>query len=222
MTKENDSTRNTNQTQGANKTGKVAAGFSMSLDGFIAGPNDDVQRLFAWMFSGDTDLKVSIGDQDMDLKLSSQSAEQYQEMTRAVGAIVSGRRMFDVAGAWGGKHPMNVPIVVVTHTVPQEWVKPGSPFTFVTDGVASAVEKAKEIAGDKNVGVGGADIARQCLKARLLDEIQIDLVPVLLGSGVRLFERLGIEPVELERIKVIAASGVTHLGFRVVKKESPR
>jgi len=129
--------------------------------------------------------------------------------------------MFDVAGAWGGKHPMDVPVIVVTHTIPQEWVKAGSPFTFVTDGVASAVERAKKVAGDKNVGVGGADITRQRLKAGLLDEIQIDLVPVLLGSGVRLFEHLGIEPVELERTKVIEAPGVTHLGFRVVKKEKP-
>jgi len=197
--------------------GKVAAGFSMSLDGFIAGPNDDVQRLFAWMFSGDTDLKVSTGDRDIELKVSSKSAEQFEERTQAAGAIVSGRRMFDVAGAWGGKHPMDVPIFVVTHTIPQEWVKEGSPFTFVTDGVESAVEKAKKVAGDKNVGVGGADITRQCLKLGLLDEIQIDLVPVLLGQGVRLFEHLGIEPIELERTGVIESPGVTHLSFRIVK-----
>lgn len=197
--------------------GKVVAGFSMSLDGFIAGPNDDVQRVFAWMFSGDTDLKVSIGEQEMDLKLSSKDAEQYEEMTQAVGAIVSGRRMFDVAGAWGGKHPLNVPIVVLTHRVPQEWVKEGSPFTFVTDGIESAIAKAQQIAGDKSVGVGGADVTRQCLKAGLLDEIAIDLVPVLLGGGVRLFEHLGIEPIELEIGSVIQAPGVTHLRYRVVK-----
>jgi len=197
--------------------GKIAAGFSMSLDGFIAGPDDDVQRLFAWMFSGDTDLKVSIGDEELDLKVSSQSAEQFEERTQAAGAIVSGRRMFDVAGAWGGKHPMDVPVVVVTHKVPQEWVYEGSSFTFVTDGVESAIEKARVIAGGKNIGVGGADITRQCLKLGLLDEIQIDLVPVLLGRGVRLFEYLGIEPIELERTRVIEAPGVTHLSFRVVK-----
>jgi dihydrofolate reductase len=189
----------------------------MSLDGFIAGPNDDVQRLFAWLFSGDTDLKLSAGDRDMDLKVSSEGAEQFEEMTRATGAIVSGRRMFDVAGAWGGKHPMDVPVFVVTHTVPQEWVREGSPFTFVTDSVASAVAKAKAVAGGKNVGVGGADVARQCLKAGLLDEVHIDLVPVLLGSGVRLFEHLGIEPVELEATTVVEDAGVTHLTFRVVK-----
>ena len=197
--------------------GTVAAGFSMSLDGFIAGPDDDTGRVFAWMFSGDTDLRVTIGEEDMDLKMSSEHADEYQEMTRGTGAIVSGRRMFDVAKAWGGKHPMDVPVVVVTHNVPQEWDKEGSPFTFVTDGVESAIEKAREIAGDKNIGVGGADIMRQCLKLGLLDEIHIDLVPVLLGQGVRLFEYMGIEPVELERIAASTSPGVTHLAFRVLK-----
>ena len=112
---------------------------------------------------------------------------------------------------------MGVPVVVVTHTVPQEWAYEGSPFTFVTDGVESAIEKARKIAGDKNIGVGGADITRQCLKLGLLDEIQIDLVPVLLGQGVRLFEYLGIEPIELEKTGVREAPGVTHLSFYVVK-----
>ena len=197
--------------------GTISAGFSMSLDGFIAGPNDDTTRVFAWMFSGDTDLTVSIGNQDVDLKMSSESAEEYQEMTQATGAIVSGRRMFDVAHAWGGKHPMNVPVVVLTHSAPQEWAGKDSPFTFVTDGVKSAIEKAREIADGKNIGVGGADVMRQCLKLGLLDEIHIDLVPVLLGQGVRLFEFIGIEPVELERVAVSGSPSVTHLTFRVVK-----
>jgi dihydrofolate reductase len=200
--------------------GTIAAGFSMSLDGFIAGPNDDVQRLFGWMYLGDTDLKVSTGDRDIELKVSSKSVAQVEERTQAAGAIVSGRRMFDVAGAWGGKHPMDVPVFVVTHTVPHEWVYEGSPFTFVTDGVESALEKARKVAGAKNIGVGGANITRQCLKLGLLDEIQIDLVPVLLGQGVRLFEFLGIEPLELERTGVIESPGVTHLSFRVVKQKT--
>lgn len=197
--------------------GTVNAGFSMSLDGFIAGPNDDVSRLFVWMSLGDTKLDVSSGDTDFDLKMSSQDAEQYKEMATQTGAIVSGRRMFDVAGAWGGKHPMGVPVVVLTHTVPQEWDYEGSPFTFVTDGLESAIEKARAIAGERNIGVGGADITRQCLKLGLLDEISIDLVPVLLGQGVRLFEYLGIEPIELENTGVRQSPGVTHLSFRVVK-----
>ena len=195
----------------------VGAGFSMSLDGFIAGPDDDVQRLFAWMFSGDTDVTLSRGDGEIELKVPSQSAERFEETNEIIGAIVSGRRMFDVAGAWGGKHPMDVPVFVVTHTVPKEWDKPEYPFTFVTDGLESALEQARKVAGEKSIGVGGADITRQCLKAGLLDEIGIDLVPVLLGSGVRLFEHLGIEPIELECTSVAAVPGVTHLRYRVVR-----
>jgi dihydrofolate reductase len=197
--------------------GNIGTGFSMSLDGFIAGPNDDVQRVFAWMFQGDTDVKVSIGEKEMDLKVSSESAERFDDSSNGIGAIVSGRRTFDVAGAWGGKHPMNVPVVVVTHSIPQEWVKAGSPFTFVTDGVESALKKARAIAGNKSIGIAGADVTRQCIKLGLLDELGIDLVPVLLGSGVRLFEHLGIEPIELESTKVVEARGVTHLSFRFVK-----
>jgi dihydrofolate reductase len=134
-----------------------------------------------------------------------------------MGAFVTGRRTFDFANGWGGRPPLGVPTFVVTHTVPQEWAYEGSPFTFVTDGVESAVEQAKAIAEDKNVTVGAASIAQQSIRAGLLDEIHVDLVPVLLGGGVRLFEHLGTEPIGLERTRVIEAPGVTHLTFRVVK-----
>jgi dihydrofolate reductase len=163
-------------------------------------------------------VKASTGAHDIDLKLTEEGVEQREDVAQSIGAILSGRRMFDVAGAWGGKHPIDVPVVVLTHNPPREWLnKLDSPFTFVTDGIESAVAKAKEIAGDKSVGVGGADVTRQCLKAGLLDEIGIDLVPVLLGSGVRLFEQIGIEPVELEILDVTKDVGVTHLRYRVVK-----
>jgi dihydrofolate reductase len=197
--------------------GKVGAGFSMSLDGFIAGPDDDVSSLFGWMSLGDTDLSVTSGDTAFELQMSAQDAENYQEQMSQVGVIVSGRGMFDTAGAWGGKHPMGVPVVVVTHKILPEWAYDGSPFTFVTDGVEAAVEKARQIAGVKDIGVGGADITRQCLRLGLLDELGIDLVPVLLGRGVRLFEYLGIEPIELEPVSVSQAPGVTHLSYRVCK-----
>jgi dihydrofolate reductase len=170
------------------------------------------------MFKGDKDVQASTGDHDIDLKLTSEGVEQREQMAQSIGAILSGRRMFDVAGAWGGKHPLNVPIVVLTHHPKQEWVnKPDSPFTFVTNGIESAVAKAKEFAGDKSVGVGSADVTQQCLKAGLLDEIGIDLVPVLLGKGIRLFEYLGIEPIELEITDVTKDVGVTHLRYRVLK-----
>jgi dihydrofolate reductase len=203
-------------TKGQTIMGTVAAGFSMSLDGFIAGPGDDVSQVFAWMFKGDQDVKAATGDQELDLKLTETGVEQREEMAHGVGAILSGRRMFDVAGAWGGKHPLDVPIVVLTHNPPDEWLGK-EPFTFVTEGVDRAVAQAKQIAGDKTVGVGGADVARQCLKRGLLDEIGIDLVPVLLGDGVRLFEHLGIEPLQLEITDVTEDVGVTHLRYRVVR-----
>jgi dihydrofolate reductase len=195
--------------------GKVVFENSMSLDGFVAEPNGEAGPIFKWYYSGDTDFKFP--GFDMEFNVSRASAEHLLERSKIIGAAVTGRRTFDVAGAWGGKPPGGGNYFVVTHTIPQEWVKPGSPFTFVTDGVASAVAKAQQVAGEKDVSIMSADIMRQCLKAGLLDEIYIDLAPVLLGKGVRLFEYLGIEPIELESIGVVEGTGVTHLSFRVVK-----
>ena len=112
---------------------------------------------------------------------------------------------------------MDVPVFVVTHTVPQEWDSEESPFTFVTDGLERAVEQAKAVAGDKDVGVVGASLVQRCIRAGLLDEIRLGLVPVLLGDGVRLFDHLGTETIELESTRIIEGAGVTHLTFRVVK-----
>src|SRR5215208_2744273 len=203
--------------------GKVATGLTMSLDGFIAGPNDGPgqplgeggMRLFDWYSSGDTEYAMP--GTEMVVRVSPQSADLLREAHSKMGAFVTGRRTFDITNGWGGNPPLGVPTFVVTHTVPQEWVYEGSPFTFVTDGVESAVEQAKAVAGDKTVGVGAASIAQQCIRASLLDEIHIDLVPVLLGNGVRLFDHLSTEPIELESPRVIEGAGVTHLTFRVVK-----
>ncbi|MCC6167258.1 MAG: dihydrofolate reductase family protein [Caldilineaceae bacterium] len=195
--------------------GKVVFNMSMSLDGFVAGPNDEVDRLFGWYFSGDTEL--TFPGTEMVFKLSRPSADLLREAAGTIGAIVTGRRTFDLAGAWGGHPPLGVPHFVLTHRAPQEWVKPGSPFTFVTDGIAGAVTQAKQIAGEKDVAVSSASTLQQCLQAGLVDELDIDLVPILLGAGVRLFDHLGTEPVELEQTRVIEGQGVTHLRFRVVK-----
>ena len=203
--------------------GKVITQLSVSLDGLVTGPHDGPERplgeggerLFAWYYSGDTALPLP--DTDMVFKVSRASAELLRGEWEAIGAMVAGRRMFDIANAWGGHPPGGGPCFIVTHHAPEEWVKEGSPFTFVTDGVESAVRQAKHAAGDKNVSVSSANIMQQCLKAGLLDEIQIDLVPVLLGAGVRLFDNLGAVPIDLECTQVVAAPGVTHLRFRVVK-----
>ena len=203
--------------------GKVAMGLSMSLDGFIAGPNDgperplgeEGERLFEWYSSGDTEYKLP--GTEMVFNVSPQSAELLRQAHGKMGAFVTGRRTFDITNGWGGNPPLGVPAFVVTHTVPQEWVYEGSPFTFVTDGVESAVEQARAVAGEKDVAVGAASIVQQCIRAGLIDVIHVDLVPVLLGGGVRLFEHLGSTPIELESTEVIEGSGVTHLTFNVVR-----
>jgi dihydrofolate reductase len=195
--------------------GKVGTGFATSLDGFIARPDGEVGPLFDWYFGGDTEYRVPSGG--ITLRVSPQSADLLRESYAKMGALVVGRRHFDHARGWGGRHPMDVPVFVVTHTVPQDWDYEGSPFTFVTDGVESAVERATEAAGDKGVGVGGANVAQQCIKAGLVDEIGVDLVPILLGEGIRFFDNLGDARIELERTRVVEAPGVTHLRFRVVR-----
>jgi len=204
---------------------KVVIELSMSLDGFIAGPNDSPDNglgdggdaLFKWYSSGDTDFPLP--GTDMVFKISRASAEFLRPSWMNIGASVTGRRTFEIAHGWGGNPPggADAPYFVVTHTVPGEWVKPGSPFTFVTDGVESAVRQAKKAAGDKNVDLMGASIAQQCLKAGLLDEIQIDLAPVLLGGGIRLFDHLGTAPIELQPLAVVQGLDVTHLRYCVVR-----
>jgi dihydrofolate reductase len=202
--------------------GKVITELSVSLDGFVAGPNDSPEnglgdggeRLFAWYSGGDTALPLP--GTDMVFHVPRASADLLREEWSNPGAMVAGRRMFDIAHAWGGRPPGGGPCFIVTHSPPPEWAKQGSPFTFVTDGVDSAIRQARQAAGDRNVSVSSASIMQQCLKLGLLDELHIDLVPVLLGSGVRLFGDLDA-PVALERTRVVESHGVTHLWFHVLK-----
>jgi dihydrofolate reductase len=197
----------------------VIAGFTMSLDGFIANPDDSTEGLFDWFDSGDTEFVFPDGK--MTVRLSPASAMVMHDIWQTVGAIVAGRRMFDIAHGWGGKHPLNLPVFVVSHSIPEGWPRDDAPFTFVTDvadGVESAIEQAKKVAGEKTVIVAGANVAQQALKAGLVDEIELDLVPVLLGRGIRLFEYLGVEPIQLERTVAVLAPDVTHLRFRVKRE----
>lgn len=199
----------------------VLAGFTMSLDGFIANPNGSTEGLFDWFDNGDTEVALPNGK--MTVHVSPPTALVLRDLWQMVGAFVTGRRMFDIAHGWGGSHPLNVPTFVVSHSMPEipEGWPSDAPFTFVTDAadgtvaVERAIEQAKKVAGDRVVILAGANIAQQALKARLLDEIEIDLVPVLLGRGIRLFEYLGVEPIKLERTIAVLAPDVTHLRFRV-------
>jgi dihydrofolate reductase len=193
---------------------------SMSLDGFIAGPNDDVEGLHDWLFNGDTpltDRSASVLPGREGFRMSRPSAEVISEAFETTGAVVMGRRWFDVGERpWGDDPPFHVPVFVVTHRPRAELVKGETTFTFVTDGVESALRQAKAAAGAKNVSVGAAKTAQQLLRAGLLDEVHIHLVPILLGSGTRLFEDVGTERT-LAKVRVIEAPGVTHLAFRVTK-----
>ncbi len=198
--------------------GNVISYMSMSLDGFVAGPNDEVDELHTWSMGGDTEYKVP-GSENEVMKVAPATAKFLRETWPAFGAVIVGRRTFDLSNGWGGKPPLGLPHFVVTHRVPPEWTTPGSSFTFVTEGVASAVKRATEAAGDeKNVSVSGASIIQQFLNARLLDEIHIDLVPVLLGQGVRLFDSLdAARSMGLQVSRVVEGRGVIHLRFRVLK-----
>jgi dihydrofolate reductase len=200
--------------------GKVTVGLSVSLDGFIAGPNDGPdnglgdggEALFKWYDSGDTEFVTPSGT--MTFKISAASAKLLRETWPTIGAFVTGRRTFDIAHAWGGKHPLDVPIFVVTHHPPAEWVGK-APFTFVTDGVESAIRQAQQVAGDKNVAVGAASLTQQCLKAGLLDEIHLSIAPVLLREGVQLFK--DVDLTQLEIMYVVNTLDVTHIGYRIIK-----
>ncbi len=185
--------------------GKVLLGMTMSLDGFIHDRKGDVSRLYP------------------DLGALRQT-EVLQESIKTTGAVVMGRRAYDMAEGDFTDYEFQVPIFVLTHDVPDMVAKGENErltFTFVTDGIESAIEKAKAVAGDKYVTViGGANIAQQCIKKGLLDEIQLGIVPILLGEGLRLFEHVGSEQIELERMRVLESPTRTDLRFRVIKEKS--
>jgi dihydrofolate reductase len=214
--------------------GKVVVDLSMSLDGFITSPNPAHEHplghgerrpasvpfrtgppLHDWLFTDESGCR-----HNKFFKRSAGSREIFDESVEATGAIVVGSRWFDVAHGREGKPPIPIPYFVLTHEVPERWAKEESPFTFVTDGIESALEKARAAAGGKNVVVRGGNVVQQCIKAGLLDEIQIHLLPVLVGEGTRLLDHLGTRQIDLESTRVTESSGVTHFRFRVIKQST--
>jgi dihydrofolate reductase len=196
--------------------GKVIASASMSLDGYIAKHDNTIGRLFDWLQNGDVEIPTA--SPGITLHLSPQSAEYWNRWTSELGALVCGRTLFDFTDGWGGRHTIDVPVVVVTHQVPGDWVAahPDAPFTFVTTGVQEAVARAQEIAGDHIVAVTAGTIARQCLELGLLDEVAVDLVPVVMGEGRPFFGKLSLADVPLGDPTVcVQGDRVTHLLFPV-------
>lgn len=180
----------------------------MSLDGFIAGPNISPQypmgvggmRLHDWLFDKRTDTDTKV----------------LNETIETSGAVIFGGQTYRVAidNGWGGCSPFQVPAFVLTRHVPEKLIEG---FIFVTDGIQNAVEQVKAIAGSKNIWImGGANIAQQFIKAGLLDEVHIHLVPVLLSRGTRLFDHTGNRQIELEKINIVESPDVTHIKFRVI------
>jgi dihydrofolate reductase len=213
---------------------KVRCEVSMSLDGFVAGPNPSLEEplgaggdlLHEWAFAA-ASWREQHGLEGGETNADSGVVEESQ---LATGAVVMGRRMFSggqgsweddqrVDGWWGDDPPFHVPVFVLTHHAREtKAMEGGTSFTFVTEGIEAALEQARTAAGDKDVLLaGGASIVQQYLKAGLLDEIQIHVAPVLLGDGTSLFDRLGIDAFGLETTRVIASPSVTHLRFTVPK-----
>ena len=200
--------------------GNVNAGATMSLDGFIAGPNDTgFGLLFKWYGAGDVEVPMPDSTAGVPAShVSPASAELLRQEMSGWGALVCGRHLYDLVNGWGGRHPLDVTTVVLTHHLPEDRPQADENFVFVTEGIEAAIATAKEIAGDKDVAINGGQMARQALEAGLLDEIGVDLVPVILGAGTRLLADLGSPPVEFEGpILVVEGIGVTHLRYRVVK-----
>ncbi|NUO92226.1 MAG: deaminase [Dermatophilaceae bacterium] len=195
----------------------VIAVMSMSLDGFVAGPDGDVMGVFAWYF-GSGDVEVDGGGSDpMTFRMSEPSAEHFRSLTSGLGALITGRRTFEAAQGWGGNHAWG-PAFVLTHEIPEGWPRPDSTVSFVTDGIESAVRQAKQAAGGKSVGVHGADTIQQCLNAGLLDYLHVDVAAILLGDGVRLFDHLTGTPTALGNPTVVEGVGVTHLRYPVLER----
>jgi dihydrofolate reductase len=204
--------------------GKVVLDMSVSLDGIGAGPNPSEEdrmgvggeRLHAWFPFHDPEQESTAGAPAG----SEADARMVQELFTATGAVVLGKRTFDLGlEPWGGT-PFPVPCFVLTHEARDDLVTATGTFAFVTDGIERAVRRAQAAAGDKNVLVmGGPTAAQQAVRAGLVDEIRLHIVPVLFGGGTRLFDDLGTKHIELEPTEVVASPAATHLRFRVVKSD---
>jgi dihydrofolate reductase len=186
--------------------GAVVADMSVSLDGFVADTADRADKVFTWYGKPQPEQSPHEPSGEAD--------------AMGLGVIVYGRRTFEVAHGWDGRHPTGAPVVVVTHSIPDGWPRPDSTVSFDTTGVSSAMATAAEIAGDNVIALGSPSIIQQCLALGVVDRIQVKVVPVLLGNGIPLFGSLPGDPIELDDPEVIQGNGVTHLYYNVAKRPS--
>lgn len=184
---------------------KVVADMTVSLDGFVADPAGGVDRVFAWYRKPQPEARPT-GPSD-------------EAAAFGLGVIVYGRRTFDQAKGWDGHHPTGAPVIVVTHEIPDGWPREGSTVSFATEGIESAIKEAEAMARDGVIALGSPSIIQQCLNLGIVDRVQVKIVPVLLGAGIRLFGDLAGGPVELENPTVVEGNGVTHLHYGVLKPQ---
>jgi dihydrofolate reductase len=191
---------------------------AVSLDGYLATEDDQVGALHDFYFNGDT--QITAGNVHMSFKAPAASARYIDEQWSRIGAMVIGRRLFDVTDGWGGVPVAGDRVFVVTHSVPTDWKHlDTAPFTFVTDGVANAIAQAKAVAGpDRDVALNGGDVGGQAFAAGLVDEVDLGLVPVVFGSGKRFFGDHIRGHVLLDDPVVVPSERVTHLRYRVRKR----
>ncbi len=198
--------------------GKVISSASMSIDGYIAKDDNTIGHLFDWFDNGKLEYRTI--NPDITLHLNQASFDYWQGWVTEIGALVCGRTLFDFTNGWDGRHTMDVPVVVVTHEPPADWIAahPDAPFDFVSDGVEAAVARAQEIAGDRTVAVAAGTIARQCLDQGLLDAVAIDLVPVVMGGGRPYFGDLAPGDIPIgDPTTCIPSDRVIHLVYPVEK-----
>jgi dihydrofolate reductase len=191
--------------------GTVHTHMTMSLDGFIADPQDGIDELFGWYGAGEVTIPTAV--EQFSFNVDEASAELLRSYLGNTGALVCGRRLFDITNGWDDNHPVGAPVVVVTHHAPDDadrWPRT----TFVGD-VATGIERAKEIAGDQAVTIASANIAAQALDLGLVDEVHVSLVPVLLGQGIPYFASLRATPHRFDDPVVIPGNRATHLQYTV-------
>lgn len=196
---------------------KITAGASVSLDGYIVGPDETgFEHLFQWYGNGD--VRIETTSENVPITVTEASAGVMRELIADTGCFVVGRRLFDITNGWGGIHTLGIPYVVLTHSIPGGWARESEHHEFVTTGFDDAIAAARRRAGDKDVGLNAGTIAAQGLAAGIVDEVELDLVPVVLGAGTPFFSGLTGAPYVLEGpIKTVQGDRVTHLRYRVLK-----
>jgi dihydrofolate reductase len=195
--------------------GRTSIFAAVSLDGFIAAEDDTVGPLFDWYGNGD--VPVTFSDEARVFRTTRATADFLQEFAPPIAAGVMGRRLFDITNGWNGVPANGEHAFVVTHEAPTDWEYAATaPFTFVTDGVRSAIEQARAFAGDRDVSVTAGDVGGQALREGLVDRVVLNLVPAVLGTGRPFFGTGGMaEPLLFEDSRIVQGRRVTHLVYDV-------